>query len=413
MSDEHYDAIIIGAGFAGLAAGVRLAQFYERVLILESHFVPGGLNSYYFRGGKDKLYNTGLHTVTNFNAKNRRWGFGLICRNLGLEPEAFALAPPRFPSSIEVPQASLTFSNDRELLRSSIAERFPAEIDAFDRFCKDLEGPQDTPRLQQFESRSWLSEYFRDPVLLDLLELPVYIYGGYREGQIDAATFGTVFRSIFLEGCGSPPSAKHLLDLLVKHYKGLGGQLKLRKRVRQIETREGKFAAVILEDGTRLSADHCLSSAGLRETGQLAGQVWGDSGDLSVFETVVSFNKPLAELVIDRTLMMLSRQEQFAWCAPDTRDSYHHLTLSANDNYAFADQLSTHHLKLGCFQKGSLWLGLDEESYRREKTLLEDSMLKELTVLFPSILDEPAEHHESLTPRTVVDYTSHLNGGIY
>ncbi|MEM8550325.1 MAG: hypothetical protein AAGF10_05995, partial [Verrucomicrobiota bacterium] len=282
-----------------------------------------------------------------------------------------------------------------------------------DRFCKVLEGPQDTPRLQQLESRAWLSEYFNDSVLLDLLELPVYIYGGYREGQIDAATFGTVFRSIFLEGCGSPPSAKHLLDVLVKHYKGLGGELKMRKRVRQVETRADRFAAVILEDGTSLSADHCLSSAGLRETGQLAGQVWGDSGDLSVFETVVSFNKPLAELGVNRTLMMLSHQEQFDWRAAETRDTYHHLTLSANDNYAFPTEPSTHHLKLGCFQKGSLWLGLDDESYSREKAQLEDAMLKELTRLFPDILDEPAEHHESLTPRTVVHYTSHLNGGIY
>ena len=33
--DEHFDAIIIGAGMSGLAAGIRLAMFDKNVLILE------------------------------------------------------------------------------------------------------------------------------------------------------------------------------------------------------------------------------------------------------------------------------------------------------------------------------------------------------------------------------------------
>ena len=43
----HYDAIIIGAGMSGLAAGIRLAMFDKKVCILESHYVIGGLNSFY------------------------------------------------------------------------------------------------------------------------------------------------------------------------------------------------------------------------------------------------------------------------------------------------------------------------------------------------------------------------------
>ncbi len=409
---ERYDTIIIGAGFAGLAAGIRLAQFQQRVLILESHVLPGGLNSYYYRG-KGNLYNSGLHTVTNFNAKNRRWGFGLICRNLGLEPEAFKLAPPKHPSALQTPQGELLFGNDPEQLRASIRQEFAGEIDAFDRFCADLKKPQDTATLQRAGSRELLSEYFSSPLLMDLLELPVYIYGGYREGQIDAATFGTVFRSIFLEGCGSPPDIKHVLDLLIKHFKSLGGELKTRRRVTRILGEGGRFRGVELADGTQLEADVCLSSAGLAETGQLAGQVWGESGDLSVFETVVAMNRPLDELGMDRTLLMVSLEPTFNWRAPQGRQEYLHLTLAASDNYHFSQPPAAHHLKIGCFQQGSLWLGLDEETYRQEKLRLEEKMLSELTQRFPGLLDEPVAHHESLTPKTVVDYTSHLNGGIY
>jgi len=34
---------------SGLAAGIRLAMFDQKVCILERHKVPGGLNSYYER----------------------------------------------------------------------------------------------------------------------------------------------------------------------------------------------------------------------------------------------------------------------------------------------------------------------------------------------------------------------------
>ena len=42
-----YDTLIIGAGMSGLAAGIRLAYYDQRVCILEQHYSIGGLNSFY------------------------------------------------------------------------------------------------------------------------------------------------------------------------------------------------------------------------------------------------------------------------------------------------------------------------------------------------------------------------------
>ncbi len=44
---EKYDAIVIGAGLSGLAAGIRIAMFGKKVCLLEKHSIPGGLNSFY------------------------------------------------------------------------------------------------------------------------------------------------------------------------------------------------------------------------------------------------------------------------------------------------------------------------------------------------------------------------------
>ncbi|MDR0351337.1 MAG: NAD(P)-binding protein, partial [Puniceicoccales bacterium] len=49
---DKYDSIIIGAGLSGLAAGIRLAQFGKKVLLLEKHYDIGGLNSFYNRLGR-------------------------------------------------------------------------------------------------------------------------------------------------------------------------------------------------------------------------------------------------------------------------------------------------------------------------------------------------------------------------
>ena len=66
MNDSHYDAVIIGAGMSGLAAGIRLAHFGKKVCIFERHNATGGLNSFYSFSGRK--YDVGLHAMTNYVA---------------------------------------------------------------------------------------------------------------------------------------------------------------------------------------------------------------------------------------------------------------------------------------------------------------------------------------------------------
>ncbi len=77
-----YDTIIIGAGLSGLAAGIRLAYYDQRVCILERHTTIGGLNSFYRLGGRN--FDVGLHAVTNFTPRapaRGRWPG--CCANCG------------------------------------------------------------------------------------------------------------------------------------------------------------------------------------------------------------------------------------------------------------------------------------------------------------------------------------------
>lgn len=413
---EKVNTIIIGAGFSGLSAGIRLAQFQDSVLILEAHNVTGGLNSFYFRGGKDNLYSSGLHTVTNFRSNNRKWGFGLICRNLGIDPESFQLRPPKYPSRIITPDRDLLFDNDLEVFKASIAQDFPQEVDNLQRFLDALPKMRPDEKGFQTTSKEGLRAFFQDEELIGLLELPVYIYGGYCSGQIDFVTFCTIFRSIFIEGCGSPENVKHLLDVLAKRFKELGGTLKTRREVKRILVKEGRFVGVELSNGETIEADYCLSSAGLSETGHLvdpSGEEWGDPGDISAFETLINLPKPLDECGVKNTLLMVANQSEFDWSLPEGRQSFNHLTLSALDNYQFEETPHLHVLKIGCYHRGSVWHGLEEELYQSEKTKMEALLLEELEKLFPGLQTSEANFTESLTPRTVTHYTSHIRGTIY
>src|SRR6059058_2097150 len=105
-----YDTIIIGAGMSGLAAGIRLAYYDQRVCILERHTTIGGLNSFYRLGGRD--FDVGLHAVTNFS--------------------------PQVGSAICFPGVTLQFDNDFERFEAAVAAAFPAQIDGFRRLVGQI-----------------------------------------------------------------------------------------------------------------------------------------------------------------------------------------------------------------------------------------------------------------------------------
>jgi all-trans-retinol 13,14-reductase len=61
-SNEHrFDAIVIGSGIGGLAAAAALAKCGQRVLVLEQHFLLGGLTQTFTR--REYTFATGVHYI--------------------------------------------------------------------------------------------------------------------------------------------------------------------------------------------------------------------------------------------------------------------------------------------------------------------------------------------------------------
>jgi len=265
-----YQLIIIGGGLSGIAAGIRAARFGRKTLILEQHFLPGGLNSYYFRRGH--LLETGLHAMTNCAVPgDKRAPLNRLFRQLHLSRKQFALQE-QLGSEIRFPGRSLAFSNDFDVLEEEIAREFPAAIDRFRLLRKEilqydpfLPGPWRS-------ARQFLAASLGEPLLEDMLLLPLMVYGNAEEHDMDLAQFVIMFRAVFEEGFFRPSGTmREFLELLVSQYLGFGGEMRYRCPVEQILVDGNRIRGVRLADGEELTAEAVLSTAGIPETIRLSG----------------------------------------------------------------------------------------------------------------------------------------------
>ena len=92
------------------------------------------------------------------------------------------------------------------------------------------------------------------------------------------ASFPSCFAAFFMEGLGRPfAGVRLILKHLVRKFRGLGGELKLRAGVKRLAVENGRVSSVFLDNGEVLQARRVLSSAGWPETMRLC-----DDGQLVV-----------------------------------------------------------------------------------------------------------------------------------
>ena len=414
-----HDAIIIGAGMSGLAAGIRAAYFEKRVCILERHYTIGGLNSFYRLRGRD--YDVGLHAVTNFTPPGSRHGpLARSLRQLRFDRDEFQLAP-QLSSRIAFPDHSLSFSNDPGMLESQLSEHFPGQSDGFARLVRELPDYDDLDETHYARSaRQVVESYITDPLLREMLFCPLMWYGNARQDDMDYAQFVIMFRSIFLEGFARPHEGVRLiLRKLVRRFKELGGELMLRSGVKKIELDEGRAVGVELEDGRQLASPRILSSAGWVETMRLCGQPSADqerTGQLSFVETISTLDQMPAELGHGETIVFFNDSTQFHWRRPqDQLCDLRTGVICTPNNFEYDPSLGS--LPDGVMRVTALadhagWTGLDEEAYASAKQDWGARSLASAVRFVPDYRPHVIDT-DMFTPRTIEHFTSHLNGAVY
>jgi phytoene dehydrogenase-like protein len=410
-----YDTIIIGAGMSGLAAGIRLAYYDQRVCILERHTTIGGLNSFYRLNGRD--FDVGLHAVTNYSPKGAKKGpLARLLRQLRFRWEEFALCP-QLGSRICFPGVTLNFNNDFELLESEIARQFPRQIDNFRRLVSELADYDelDLPAAAR-PARETLATYITDPLLVEMLLCPLMFYGNAREHDMEFGQFCVLFRSIYCEGLARPwAGIRLILKNLVRKFKSLGGELRLRSGVSRLVTDHGRVTRVVLEDGSELEAKRVLSSAGWVETMRLCedtSRVERPPGRLSFFETISILNTQPSRLGCDQTTVFFNTGQDFYWHRPDDLVDARSGVICSPNNFSYADPLCEGVMRVTCLANYDRWRELGEEEYRRQKLRWYDEVVDAAAQWVPDFRSAVVAT-DMFTPTTIRRFTGHENGAVY
>jgi phytoene dehydrogenase-like protein len=412
-----YDTVIIGAGMSGLAAGIRLAYYDQRVCILERHSTIGGLNSFYRLRGRD--YDVGLHALTNFTPKGTKTGpLARLLRQLRMRWDDFAISP-QLGSEIAFPGVRLRFDNESETLRSEVARAFPAQADNFDRLAREIVEYDDLSDAHaNLSAREVVGSIITEPLLVEMLFCPLMFYGSAREHDMDWGQFSIMFRSIFLEGLGRPVAGVRLiLKHLVRKFRTLGGELKLRSSVKRLAIEDGQITKIVLENDEEIEARYVLSSAGWCETMRLCddGQPVVSSrapGQLTFCETIATLDTQPHDLGHDHTITFFNDHEKFVWERPEELCDVRSGVICTPNNFAYNEPLDDGTMRITALANFDRWRGLEEDAYRLEKLRWYDRITASAVRFVPDYRGHVVDT-DMFTPTTIVRFTGHDNGAVY
>jgi phytoene dehydrogenase-like protein len=413
-----YDAVIIGSGLSGLAAGIRLAMFDKKVCIVEKHTVLGGLNSFYVR--KNRTFDVGLHAMTNFTPKGvRNSPLGKLLKQLRFSHDDFRLCQQHM-SEIRFPEHSLRFTNDFEFFRQEVADQFPQEIDGFNKLVEKILSFDELNLNDEktLSSRPILESFIKNPVLIDMLNCPLMYYGNAREGDMDFYQFVIMFKSIFVEGFAKPVGGMHyILHLLEEKFKQLGGELRMGAGVTSINAENGTVESITLENGEQLSADAVISSMGYVETlnhcaPALKETEECETGQVSFMESLCVVDREPRDLGYDKSIVFFSTQPRFDYKVPDEMINISTGVLCCSNNFDYPEPMKEGLIRLTNLANFAQWDTLPRKDYIAAKKHWRDRALESVFTFFPDFRDNVV-FLDSFTPKTIKKYTGHLNGAVY
>ena len=423
-----YPLIIIGGGLSGLAAGIRFARFGNRVLILEKHSKPGGLNSYYYRQGR--LLETGLHAITNYAEPGEKQApLNRLFRQLKISRRGFVTLQ-QFGSQVFFGNdLTLSFSNDFQELVAEIARLFPRAVDRFLALVAELDRFDPFVPRPRISAKKHLRTALGDELLVEMLLCPLMFYGSSEENDMDFSQFVIMFRALYQEGMFRPAGTiKDLLDQLLDQYRSFDGELRFRAGVAGIlftEETNPRVKGVLLESGETIGCNNLISTAGYPETlGLLPPELrprateGATVGRLSFVETINLLDrKAKPELITsDRTIIFYNLAERFEYARPAQAVDIRSGVICFPDNFHGLAETDTFQLRTTHLANYDLWAEAaragKDGPYRRLKQEWDRKSQRIVGGIIGNY-QENIVYQDSFTPVTVERYTSRVGGAIY
>lgn len=274
---KKYDAVIIGAGIGGIAAGVKLVLAGYKPLILEKQNVIGG--RYYAGDYKGYRLTTGAWFVNS-----DRGAIMQLAKDAGVESKVeIGEAPtPYWKYWIDGKYCEMPEKGGVKALISMVEE--PDEAARIANILTKALRWQEPSDNMSF--KEWLSAYTSNEKIFKMYDMALCDVTGVRTNAIPAGEFIRILRYIGAAGSKWVLPRGHLgplVDALADVIKSKGGELWTKTRVKKIIVDDMVVKGVVIEkDGKEMEIESqvVINNASPQDMVKLAGEQNFDKGYL-------------------------------------------------------------------------------------------------------------------------------------
>ncbi|WP_353933093.1 NAD(P)/FAD-dependent oxidoreductase [Okeanomitos corallinicola TIOX110] len=292
---QNPDVIVIGSGIGGLSAAALLARYGKRVLVCESHTIPGGAAHSFKRRGFE--FDSGPSFYCGLTGSQSLNPLKQILDVLG---ETLPVIPYDPLGHYHFPEGTFAVYSNAERYRQELNKFTPEGAKEFQRFEQRLLGLYDAMKgiptlalrsdwqviplllqryllslgkmlfnlpLVQSSVGSVMDATIKDAWIRRLIDLECFLLSGLKAEGTIAPEVAFMLGERSRAGVEYPVGgSKTIVDALIRGLQNFGGELRLGVHVKQILVEAGKAVGVKLRNGDNLKAPIVISNATLWNT---------------------------------------------------------------------------------------------------------------------------------------------------
>ncbi len=271
-------AVVIGAGFGGLALAIRLQSAGVSTTVVEGRDRPGGRAYVWERDGF--TFDAGPTVITDPDCLRELWA---LSGNEMMQDVTIVPVTPFY--RLNWPDGTnFDYSNDEPRLNEEIGKLDPADIEGYRRFLEYSAGVYQegyvklgavpfldfksmlkaAPALAKYQAwrsvYSIVSSFVRSEKLREALSFHTLLVGG---NPMSTSSIYALIHKLEKDGgvWFAMGGTNRLISGMVRHLERLGGEVRIGDPVTAIETANGRTTAVETRSGWRADVDAVASNA--------------------------------------------------------------------------------------------------------------------------------------------------------